>query len=421
MPQNNTLLMLGLGAAALFLLRNRGASEENQAPQLAGAAMMAAGEGTAPDAPFQQYSAPANPIFFFNQGGEMAQIPETNVPRGASSDEDIGTYPGGSSQPELEFTVERSTPTPSTTDISPINPVFSGSGDVNVIPATVWDDQAQIAEANFMPLLAIQETNSNQIEVIGSNVDISNLSSKEQFRAINVSGDEPFTTTAVVLSEYVQGFNPASRDQYGNIGGSNQFDPVAAAGAQIPGTNIPRGASSDEDIGIYPGGSNQPELEFTVERSTPTPSTTDISPINPVFSGSDNVNVIPSTVWDEQAQIAKANFMPLLAVTEGNGNLLGLSGSDADISNLSSKEQFRAINVSGDEPFTTTAVVLSEYVQGFTQDADLGRTTSNLRDQFGNIGGSNQFDPAAAANAIVISQTSSIFEDTHVARWDYSE
>jgi len=254
--------MLGLGAAALFLLRNRGASEENQAPQLAGAAMMAAGEGTAPDAPFQQYSAPANPIFFFNQGGEMAQIPETNVPRGASSDEDIGTYPGGSSQPELEF---------------------------------------------------------------------------------------------------------------------------------------------------------------TVERSTPTPSTTDISPINPVFSGSDNVNVIPSTVWDAQAQIAKANFMPLLAVTEGNGNLLGLSGSDADISNLSSKEQFRAINVSGDEPFTTTAVVLSEYVQGFTQDADLGRTTSNLRDQFGNIGGSNQFDPAAAANAIVISQTSSIFEDTHVARWDYSE
>ena len=45
MPTNNTLIMMGLGLAALFLLRNRGGSQEDQAPQLAGAAMMAAGEG----------------------------------------------------------------------------------------------------------------------------------------------------------------------------------------------------------------------------------------------------------------------------------------------------------------------------------------------------------------------------------------
>jgi hypothetical protein len=55
---------MGLGLAALFMLRNRGASEEVQASQLAGAAMMASGEGTAPDAPFQEYSAPANPVVF---------------------------------------------------------------------------------------------------------------------------------------------------------------------------------------------------------------------------------------------------------------------------------------------------------------------------------------------------------------------
>tara|TARA_R110002020_G_scaffold96187_1_gene230649 strand:- start:102 stop:866 length:765 start_codon:yes stop_codon:yes gene_type:complete len=240
MPDNNMLLMLGLGAAALFFLRNQGGSEENQAPQLAGAAMMAAGEGTAPDAPFQAYSAPANPIFFFNQGGEMAQIPGTNVPRGSSSDEDIGVYPGGTDLPELEFTVARSIPSPSTTDISPINPVFSGSQSIDVIPSTVWDEQAQIAEANFMPLLAIQDTSGGGLEILGSNVNISNLSSKEQFRAIPVGGDEPFTTTATVLTEYVQGFTgSAVRDSFGNIGGSNQFDPIAAANAIVVSQTTP--------------------------------------------------------------------------------------------------------------------------------------------------------------------------------------
>jgi len=197
--------MLGLGAAALFLWNNRGASEDAQTDQLTGAAMMAAGEGTAPDAPFQEYSAPANPVFFFNQGGEMAQIPGTNVPKAASSDEDIGQYPGGLNVPELEFEIARSVPSPSTTDISPINPVFSGSDVANVIPSTIWDEQAQIAEANFMPLLAVQDSAGGGINILGSNVDISNLSSKEQFRAVKPSGFA-YTTTGEVLGEYVRGF-----------------------------------------------------------------------------------------------------------------------------------------------------------------------------------------------------------------------
>jgi len=206
MPENNTLIMLGLGAAALFLWNNRGSSQDAQTDQLTGAAMMAAGEGTSPDAPFQAYSAPANPVFFFNQGGEMAQIPGTNVPRGASSDEDIGVYPGGKNQPELEFTVARGIPPTGTSDISPGNPVFAGSPNADITPSTVWDQQAQIAEANFMPLLAIQDTAGSGINILGSNVDISNLSSKEQFRAVNVDTGFGFTTTGDVLGEYVRGF-----------------------------------------------------------------------------------------------------------------------------------------------------------------------------------------------------------------------
>jgi len=209
MPDNNTLLMLGLGAAALFLLRGRGGSEEDQAPQLAGAAMMAAGEGTAPDAPFQTYSAPANPVFFFNQGGEMAQIPGTNVPKGASSDEDIGVYPGGNNQPELEFTVTSGGDAVGTTDNSPINPIFQTSALGAVEASTIWDQQALIASANFTPLLAIQDTSGpigGGIDILGSNVNISNLSSKEQFRAVNIDTGFAFQTTGEVLGEYVQGF-----------------------------------------------------------------------------------------------------------------------------------------------------------------------------------------------------------------------
>ena len=204
---------MGLGLAALFMLRNRDDTQAGpvplpyQAPQLAGAAMMASGEGTAPDSPFQQYSAPANPVFFFNQGGEMARVPTSGIPMGATSDEDIGVYPGGNNRPELEFEVARSVPPSGTSDISPTTPEFAGSPAVSVTPSTVWDQQAQIAEANFMPLLAIQDTAGGGIDILGSNVDISNLSSKEQFRAVNVDTGFAFTAESRdVLGEYVRGF-----------------------------------------------------------------------------------------------------------------------------------------------------------------------------------------------------------------------
>ena len=210
MPDNNMLIMMGLGLAALFML-NRGASEEDQANQLTGAAMMASGEGTAPDAPFQMYSPPTNPAFFFNQGGQMAKVPGSPVPINATGDEDIGVYPGGNNRQELVFTVESSTPPPGTSDISPTPPEFEGSDRGTVVASTIWDQQAQIAEANFMPLLAIQDTAGGAIEVLGANTDISNLSSKEQFRAVNVDTGFAFTAeSADVLAEYVRGFTGGS-------------------------------------------------------------------------------------------------------------------------------------------------------------------------------------------------------------------
>lgn len=205
MPTNNTLIMMGLGVAALLWL-NRGGSEEDQVDQLANAAMMASGEGTAPDAPFQAYSAPANPIFFFNQGGQMSTVPGSNVPYASTSDEDIGLYPNGQNKGELEFTVARSMPPSGTTDISPTTPEFAGTNSVKVTPATIWDQQAQIAAANEMPLLAIQDTGGGAIDIPFANVDIATMSSKEQFRAVNVDSGFAFTTTGDVLGEYVRGF-----------------------------------------------------------------------------------------------------------------------------------------------------------------------------------------------------------------------
>jgi hypothetical protein len=205
MPDNNMMIMMGLGMAALWFM-NRGGSQEDQVDQLAGAAMMASGEGTTPDAPFQEYSAPANPVFFFNKGGQMAQVPGTNVPVAASSGEDIGVYPGGQNRPELEFTVARSNPPVGTTDISPTTPEFAGNGEASVTASTVWDQQALIATANVMPLIGIETTDEGLWNPVQSNVDIANLSSKESFRAVNLDTGHAFTTTGEVLAEYVRGF-----------------------------------------------------------------------------------------------------------------------------------------------------------------------------------------------------------------------
>lgn len=197
---------MGLGLAALWMLRNRGGSEEDQAPQLAGAAMMASGEGTAPDAPFQEYSAPANPVFFFNTGGQMAKVPGSPVPIRATGDEDIGVYPGGNNRPELEFEVARSIPPAGTTDISPTTPEFEGADRGTIIPSTIFEQPQEIAEADFMPMLAIQDTSGGGIDILGANVDIANLSSKETFKAVNIGTGFGFHSTADVLGEYVKGF-----------------------------------------------------------------------------------------------------------------------------------------------------------------------------------------------------------------------
>jgi len=186
--------------------RQRG-SQEDQVGQLTGASMMAAGEGTAPDAPFQAYSAPANPIFFFNQGGQMTKVPGTNVPLGASSDEDIGIYPGGINRPELEFTVDKSIPPAGTSDDSPTTPEFAGTPALSVTASTIWDQEALIASANFMPLLAIQDVQG--ISILGSNVDIATIASTDPFRAINVTTGGIFTTTGEVLGEYTAGWQAA--------------------------------------------------------------------------------------------------------------------------------------------------------------------------------------------------------------------
>ena len=273
MPTNNTFIMLGLGAAALWFM-NRGGSEEDQVDQLAGAAMMASGEGTAPDAPFQAYSAPSNPSFFFNEGGQMAKVSPESY--GAA---DKPPY----TKPELEFQVARSNPPTGTTDISPTTPEFAGAGTFNVASAAMWDEQAAIADANFVPLLAISDTEGGGVKILGSNVDIATLSSKEQFRAVNLDTGFGFTTTGQVLGEYVRGFidNPPP--------------------AYTPSPGITAAQSTDEDIGVYPGGGNKPELEFTVARSVPTDGTSDISPINPVFSGTTASVVTPAAVWDQQS------------------------------------------------------------------------------------------------------------------------
>jgi hypothetical protein len=195
MAANNTFIMVGLGLAGLWFMNRQRGSQEDQAGQLTGAAMQASGEGTWPA----------------SLGGGLGQLytfmSGTNIPRGASSDEDIGVYPGGGNQPELEFKVSKSIPPAGTSDDSPTTPEFAGKAPVSVTASTIWDQQALIAEANFMPLLAIQDTQG--ISILQSNVDIATLTSTDKFRAINVGTGDIFTTTGAVLGEYTAGWQTA--------------------------------------------------------------------------------------------------------------------------------------------------------------------------------------------------------------------
>ena len=220
---NNTFIMMGLAMAGLWFMNRQRGSQEDQAGQLTGASMMASGEGTAPDQPFEGFST-FDAATWFNIGRSV--IPGTNVPVAASPGEDVGQYPGGAKVPELNFTVARGadgTVPAGTSDVSPANPLFGGAKFGSVTAASIWDEQSKIAAANFMPLLALQNQDQGfsgykgfdiggGVDIIGANVDIATLSSKEKFRATNLEspGDvsSGFTTSAAVLQEYVQGFKP---------------------------------------------------------------------------------------------------------------------------------------------------------------------------------------------------------------------
>lgn len=227
MPDNNMLIMLGLGAAALWFMNRGAGSQEGQVDQLAGAAMMASGEGTAPDAPFQEYSAPTNPVFFFNEGGQMAQVPGTSVPVRATSDEDIGVYPGGGHRPELEFEVAPSDPPWGTTDTSPTTPEFSGDplGTSPVKPSTIWAPPVQIGgTADYSALLSIQGA------ITGLADNIATMNSREVF--MNTGPD--------ILTETVEGF-------IANNGGFHEPQPkstnsilVAQTVPSAPAWSVPR-------------------------------------------------------------------------------------------------------------------------------------------------------------------------------------
>jgi len=193
MPDNNMAIMVGLGLAGLWFMNRQRGSQEDQVGQLTGAAMQSSGEGTWPAS--------------WGVGVDYSVMDGTNVPLRASSDEDIGIYPGGVNRPELEFKVKKSIPPAGTSDDSPTTPEFAGTAPLSVTASTIWDQQALIAQANFMPLLAIQDVQG--ISILQSNVDIATLTSTDKFRAINVGTGDVFTTTGAVLGEYTAGWQAA--------------------------------------------------------------------------------------------------------------------------------------------------------------------------------------------------------------------
>jgi len=291
MPANNTMIMMGLAMAGLWFMNRQRGSQEDQVDQLTGASMMAAGVGTAPNASFMPWSMPSDPVFFFNSSGEMAQTPYSKVPAEARSGEDIGQHITGKKTPELEFKVAENNAAVGTSDKSPTTAQFAGGvvKESDLVPSTLWDDPIAIAEANKMPMLAIQDTGSWEIgtggiKILGANVNIATLSSKEGFRAVKVEpGGGPgfaFTTDADALAQYVEGFT-------GTPYNPQWFNQPARQRASDPSAN-------DEDRGLYPttstttfGSLYQPgELEFEVALTGVPPGTSDTSPATPEFASS---------------------------------------------------------------------------------------------------------------------------------------
>jgi hypothetical protein len=237
MPNNNMAIMVGLGLAGLWFMNRQRGSQEDQVGQLTGAAMQSSGEGTWPA----------------SLGGGLGELYSvmagTNVPLDASTDEDIGVYPGGGNRPELEFTVAKSIPPAGTSDPSPTTPAFAGTAPLSVTASTIWDQEALIASANFMPLLAIQDVQG--ISILQSDVDIATLTSTDKFRAINVGTGDVFTTTGGVLAKYTRGWQGArAADPVAPVVQQTWQQIEAASGLTARQTSAPWLARQEWDLDI---------------------------------------------------------------------------------------------------------------------------------------------------------------------------
>jgi hypothetical protein len=179
---NEGWLLLGLGAAALWMF---GRGEESS---LVDTASTASGMGAAPRQPV---ALPAG-----------LKIPGTNVPAAASTDEDIGVYPGPVQRGALDFAIPVGPVAVGTSDNSPVKKAFQETQPQTIVH-NYWEQPEQIAQTNAMPMVAIRDTIGGGLE---TTTNIATLDSKEKFRAVNVDTGFTFHTSPGVLEEYVQGF-----------------------------------------------------------------------------------------------------------------------------------------------------------------------------------------------------------------------
>jgi hypothetical protein len=189
---NEGWLIVGLGAAALWMF---GRGTENN---LVDTASTASGMGAAPRQP------EFVPIVF--------NVPGTNVPWAASTDEDIGVYPGPVQRGALDFSVATGPVAAGTSDNSPVNPAFTSSQPSEIV-TNAWENAAAIAAANDTPIVKIRETMTGGV---AATTNIATLSSKEQFTVLSDHSAFPstFQTTPDVLVEYVAGFAGGGADYF---------------------------------------------------------------------------------------------------------------------------------------------------------------------------------------------------------------
>jgi hypothetical protein len=179
---NEGWLLLGLGAAALWMLGRGGQTS------LVDTASTASGMGAAPRQPV---ALPAG-----------IKIPGTNVPAASSTDEDIGVYPGVVQRGALDFAIPLGPVAAGTTDISPVKPAFQQTQPQKIV-TNAWENPDEISEANATTTVLIRDTFGGGLE---TTTNIATLSSKETFKAVNVDSGFTFHTSPGVLQEYVEGF-----------------------------------------------------------------------------------------------------------------------------------------------------------------------------------------------------------------------